>query len=143
MSFIYTRTVHLADTDAAGVVYFAQVLAICHEAYEAYLAQAGVKLQIFVIPIIRSSADFLHPLRWGDRLFVRLSLQEQRDRSFELAYEICLKSDPQTRCVQARTCHVCIDPKSRAKIAIPSAIALALSALKSDLPQPSRDRQRS
>jgi len=129
MSFIYTRTVHLADTDAAGVVYFARILAICHEAYEVYLAQVGVELQTWTIPIVRSSADFFLPLWWGDRLLVRLSLQERRDRSFELAYEIVRESDPQTLCVKARTRHVCIDPKSRAKTALPSAIALALSAL--------------
>jgi len=34
MPFTYSRTVHFADTDAAGVVFFANFLAICHEAYE-------------------------------------------------------------------------------------------------------------
>jgi hypothetical protein len=40
MPFSYVRTVRLADTDAAGVVYFARTLSICHEAYEAALAAA-------------------------------------------------------------------------------------------------------
>ncbi|MDJ0549913.1 MAG: 1,4-dihydroxy-2-naphthoyl-CoA hydrolase, partial [Microcystis aeruginosa] len=30
----YERLIYLADTDAAGVVYFAHLLSICHEAYE-------------------------------------------------------------------------------------------------------------
>ncbi|MFS8118916.1 MAG: acyl-CoA thioesterase, partial [Microcoleus sp.] len=45
MSFSYTRTVRFQDTDAAGVVYFANVLAMCHEAYEASLAASGINLK--------------------------------------------------------------------------------------------------
>jgi 1,4-dihydroxy-2-naphthoyl-CoA hydrolase len=32
MPFSHHRTVRFADTDAAGVVFFARTLAICHEA---------------------------------------------------------------------------------------------------------------
>jgi 1,4-dihydroxy-2-naphthoyl-CoA hydrolase len=47
MAFIYSRTIHFQETDAAGVVYFANLLALCHEAYEASLAEAGVDLRQF------------------------------------------------------------------------------------------------
>jgi len=36
MTFAYDRKIHFADTDSAGVVYFARLLSICHEAYEHY-----------------------------------------------------------------------------------------------------------
>lgn len=42
MAYAYRRTIHLADTDAAGVVYFAQLLHICHEAYEICLIGNGM-----------------------------------------------------------------------------------------------------
>ena len=64
MGFRYERTVRLADTDAAGVVYFARVLSICHEAYEASLAAAGVPLASWIrkgtiaLPIVHAHADF-------------------------------------------------------------------------------------
>ncbi|MBD2021122.1 1,4-dihydroxy-2-naphthoyl-CoA hydrolase, partial [Leptolyngbya sp. FACHB-36] len=45
MPFVYSRTVRFSDTDAAGVVYFASALSICHEAYEASLAAVGVDLR--------------------------------------------------------------------------------------------------
>lgn len=67
MSFIYTRTVRFGDTDAAGVVYFANVLAICHEAYESSLAASGIDLKAFfsqgviAIPIVHASIDFCVP----------------------------------------------------------------------------------
>ena len=47
MSFYYTRIVHLQDTDAAGVVYFVNVLAMCHEAYEASLVAFDINLKVF------------------------------------------------------------------------------------------------
>jgi 1,4-dihydroxy-2-naphthoyl-CoA hydrolase len=64
MPFTYLRTVHFQDTDAAGVVYFANVLAMCHEAYEASLAASGINLKAFfsnpevAFPIIHASVDF-------------------------------------------------------------------------------------
>ena len=42
--FDYRRRIYLGDTDAAGVVYFAKGLEICHEAYEESLAKAGINL---------------------------------------------------------------------------------------------------
>ena len=44
MTFTYSRQIYLSDTDAAGVVYFAKGLEICHQAYEESLAEAGISL---------------------------------------------------------------------------------------------------
>ena len=45
MPFVYRRTIRFADTDAAGVVFFPNYLAICHEAYEESLADDGIELK--------------------------------------------------------------------------------------------------
>ncbi|HEY1765790.1 MAG TPA: acyl-CoA thioesterase, partial [Opitutaceae bacterium] len=61
----HSRTVHFADTDAAGVVYFANYLSICHEAYEEALGSAGMALAAFfskegvVVPIAKCEAEYL------------------------------------------------------------------------------------
>jgi len=47
MAFVYQRTIHFPDTDAAGVVFFPNYLAICHEAYEEALAAAGINVRAF------------------------------------------------------------------------------------------------
>ena len=79
MPFTYTRTVRFQDTDAAGVVYFANVLAMCHEAYEASLAASGINLKAFfsnpevAFPIIHASVDFYRPMFAGDRLMIHLT----------------------------------------------------------------------
>jgi 1,4-dihydroxy-2-naphthoyl-CoA hydrolase len=130
MPFQYTRTIRFADTDAAGVVFFANLLAICHEAYEESLASAGIDpASLFregplVIPIIASEASFLRPLSVGDRVRVSVAPSPLGDDSFEIRFVIA-KSGPrgEKAAVRARTEHVCIDAKTRARRALPAAIA--------------------
>src|SRR4028118_1740717 len=94
MPFTYTRTVHFQDTDAAGVVYFANVLAMCHEAYEASLATSGISLKSFfndptvAIPIVHASVDFLRPLFCGDQLLIQVIPKSITDSKFEIDYQL-------------------------------------------------------
>lgn len=48
MPFVYHRTIRFQDTDSAGVVYFANTLAMCHEAYEESLMASGIQVQKFL-----------------------------------------------------------------------------------------------
>jgi len=95
MSFTYERTIRLADTDAAGVVFFAKTLALCHEAYEAALDAAGCPVADFLgresdtlIPIAKVSADYLRPLFCGDRIRITLRPTRLSEDSFAIDYEI-------------------------------------------------------
>ena len=94
MPFVYERTVRLADTDAAGVVFFARTLSICHEAYEAALAAGGIDLNVLlgangiVVPIARSEADYIRPLLPGDKLHVSVVAKLTSETRSSLRYEI-------------------------------------------------------
>lgn len=124
MPFIYTHTVRFQDTDAAGVVYFANVLAMCHGAYEESLAASGINLRSFftnstvAIPIVHASVDFFRPLFCGDKIFIHLTPQYMGDNYFEIAYQI-LAADEQ-HVAKAITEHVCINPTSRNREELPS-----------------------
>lgn len=78
LGYIYQRTIHLRDTDAAGVVYFANILHLCHEAYEACLTEQGFMWQALLeqgdlaIPIVHGEISCLKPIHWGDRLSINL-----------------------------------------------------------------------
>ena len=129
MSFTYSRTICFQDTDAAGVVYFANVLAICHEAYEASLAAAGIDLKSFfsnrelAIPIVHASVDFFRPMFCGDLLTVQLVPKALNDNSFEIAYEIAPAPTPESRqLARALTRHVCINPASRSRESLPESM---------------------
>ncbi|MBD2301862.1 thioesterase family protein [Nostoc sp. FACHB-190] len=118
MSFIYHRTVRFADTDAAGVVYFANVLSICHEAYEASLNASGMNLKAFftkpsvAFPIVHANVDFFRPMYCGDELNISLIPQKLSADKFEIAYEITIAD---VLVAKAITRHVCIDVNSRTK----------------------------
>jgi len=129
MAFTYPRTVHFADTDAAGVVYFANYLAICHEAYEEALGAAGMELGAFfadtglVVPIVRSEADYLRPVKTGDRLRVAVAPSALSENSFEIRFEIVRLGRPEKLAGRLRTEHVCIDARTRDRRALPPALA--------------------
>lgn len=133
MSFTYNRTVHFRDTDAAGVVYFANVLSMCHEAYEASLAVSGINLKLFftqptvAIPIVHASVDFFRPMFCGDELQIHLTPQKLRDTKFEISYHIIAASSSEQPLAQAITRHVCINPTTRTKTQLPEGIIKWLS----------------
>lgn len=125
MAFVYQRIVRFQDTDAAGVVYFTNILAICHEAYEASLAASGIDLKQFfspvgvVIPLTHAEADFFQPLFCGDRLNINLTPLEPNNNEFEVLYTMWNMDKPGRLLSQAKTRHVCIDPATRTRTDLP------------------------
>ncbi|MGB3695490.1 MAG: thioesterase family protein [Spirulinaceae cyanobacterium] len=121
------RTVRLSDTDAAGVVYFANALVMCHEAYEESLLNAGINFQELVkssttvLPIVHSSVDFFLPMFCGDRLLIQLTPQLLKESEFEVAYQI-FPTEAEKPAVKAITRHVCINPSSRRRTPLPEKI---------------------
>ncbi|PSP16397.1 MAG: 1,4-dihydroxy-2-naphthoyl-CoA hydrolase [Cyanobacteria bacterium QS_8_64_29] len=128
MGFRYERTVRLADTDAAGVVYFARVLSMCHEAYEASLEAAGVPLASWIregtiaLPIVHAHADFYRPLSCGDQLAIALAPQPLGDSEFAVAYELTGQEPTGPKLAEATTRHACIQPQQRQRIPLPVAL---------------------
>lgn len=115
---IYQHTIRLEDTDAAGVVYFARLLSMCHYAYEAAIAQAGIQLgQVLAqselaIPIVEAQIRFLAPLYLGDEVTIKVLPRTIEASQFQVNYTIYkLGSDRPVS--QASTHHVCINPKTR------------------------------
>lgn len=127
MAFTYTRTVRFKDTDAAGVVYFANVLTMCHEACEESLASSGIDVRAFfsnssvVIPIVHASVDFLRPMFCGDQLLINLITKQRSHNEYEIGYQI-LESAADKVVAKAITRHVCIEPVSRTRKELPSEI---------------------
>ena len=138
MPFTHHRTVRFQDTDAAGVVYFANVLAMCHEAYEASLAASGIHLQLFfrnpdlAIPITHARVDFRHPMFCGDALLIHLTPQKRSEHQFEIAYQLVADSPSGQTLARAITRHVCIEPSARTKVHLPASILQWLSCWSGD-----------
>jgi 1,4-dihydroxy-2-naphthoyl-CoA hydrolase len=134
MPFAYSRTVHFPDTDAAGVVFFARYLSICHEAYEEALAAAGVPLATFfadhgvVVPIAKSEASYLRPLICGDKLRIEITPRLLTENSYALDYVIWKLGTVEKRAAVVRTEHVCISSKTRDRMPLPANLAAWVKA---------------
>ncbi len=138
MSFLYQRTIRLQDTDAAGVVYFANLLSICHEAYEAALAAAGVDLRAFfqgnlAIPIVHAEIDYFQPLFCGETYQISViptvlnPLPERPLDKFKIQYDLRQAEQLVSR---ASTVHLCIDVASRSRQPLPADIQRWLNPVK-------------
>lgn len=128
MTFIYSRTVRFQDTDAAGVVYFANTLTMCHEAYEESLIAAGIEVWKFfsssaiALPIVHAEADYRHPAFCGDRHEIRLTPALTASHEFEIRYAIYAADDPERLISRALTRHVCVNPVSRERQPLPQQV---------------------
>jgi 1,4-dihydroxy-2-naphthoyl-CoA hydrolase len=134
MPFSYARTVRFADTDAAGVVFFANYLAFCHEAYEESLAASGIELNTFftstgvVVPISKSEAEYLRPLHPGSKLRITVTPQPISENSFAIRYEIFRLHPAEKLAARLRTEHVATSPAKRERVALPPALAAWVNA---------------
>lgn len=130
--FTFDYTLRLHDTDAAGVVYFANLLRIAHEAYEAYLASRGVSIRralddrTLALPIVHAEADFRAPVKLGDRLAVHLTIAEVGSRSFTSRYAF-LTGDG-ALAAEARLVHAVLDPESGRATTLPDDLAAILKS---------------
>ncbi|MFA5056963.1 MAG: thioesterase family protein [Opitutaceae bacterium] len=129
MVFVYHRTIRFADTDAAGVVFFPNYLAICHEAYEESLASVGMELKTFfsehgvMVPISKSQAEYLRPLVCGDKVGVTLTATPLGADSYAIDYAMHRLGRPEKLAARVHTEHVCISSRSRVRQALPPALA--------------------
>lgn len=129
MSFSQRYPVRFRDTDAAGVVYFAHGLALCHAAYEDSLGAVGLDLPLFfspaaplAYPIIHTTMDYHRPLHCGDWVVITLHPRRRDESSFEIAYHLSLETSPPRAVADALTRHVCIDSQTRRRHPLPTEI---------------------
>jgi 1,4-dihydroxy-2-naphthoyl-CoA hydrolase len=145
MPFTYNRTVRFSDTDAAGVVYFANVLSICHEAYEVSLEASGINIKDFfsntsvAFPIVHADVDFFRPMFCGDKLIISLIPQKIGVDKFEIAYEIVVDD---VMLAKAVTRHVCIEVSSRNKTELSGEVMQWLETNRRDAESAERRRSR-
>lgn len=131
VAFSLTHTIRFHQTDAAGVMYFAQGLVICHSTYEASLEAAGLDLGVFfgggevACPIVHTTMDYHRPLRCGDQVTVHLTPTPLDQTSFEVSYRL-YGPDPAQVMATAITRHVCIHSQQRRRLALPAELEIWL-----------------
>ncbi|MFH2054494.1 MAG: thioesterase family protein [bacterium] len=126
---IHKRRVALADTDAAGLLYFVSQLQYAHEAYELLMVEIGLPLrqiiasESFLLPLVHLESDYLARLEVGDEIEVRTAVEKIGETSFVLSHQL-FKADSLVG--EAETVHVALDKRSRGKVSLPDRLRQGL-----------------
>ena len=129
---ITRTTVVMADTDAAGVVYFSRVFDIAHRCYEEMMAERGLPLQEvlatgrYALPIVAAGAEIGSPIRLGDRLDVELEVAEIGYRSYRLTFQLRGSATPDRVGASVTTSHVAVDISTGRAMPLPDEVVAAL-----------------
>jgi 1,4-dihydroxy-2-naphthoyl-CoA hydrolase len=133
--YIYNTKIRLFHTDAANLIFFSNLFNIAYECYEEFLERSGfgvkkiLKDNDFHIPVVHAEADYFKPLRIGDKVEIRLSLNSSGKSSFTLDFVLFNESGEKT--ARVRTINVVIETKSSKPIKIPSKLLKILNSLNS------------
>ncbi len=132
--FTYKTKIRLHDTDAAGIIFFANQFKIIHDAYEDLLEKFGWSFKKmlqgtdYFLPIVHAESDYKVPVFVGDKIAITVKVGHIGTTSF--SFEYTLKRG-KTLVGTAQTVHVTINQKTRKKISLPRAMRSALKKLQS------------
>lgn len=125
------KVLFLHESDATGVLYFAEAFKIAQETFEEFLSTVGkswgeyLKEGDLLLPIVHAEGDYFAPVQVGDALHLFLSLEKMGTTSFTLR---CRFEEAATSKLLGTTSivHVVIDRKAWKPMAIPEFIKDAL-----------------
>lgn len=129
----YEHTVHVRfyEIDRAGIAFFGRVFEYCHQAFEELLAEIVGDLETFfqtspwMMPLVRSEADFMAPMRLGDTLLIRVEVERVGAKSVTFAYTLT-GQDGVLR-ARARLVHVVTDRATFRGTPVPAALREGLA----------------
>jgi len=120
------RPVRFQDVDAAGIIFFARVFEYFHDAFVTKLDQIGLGLPALLrdgawkMPIVHAEADYLGPMRFGDRVVVEVVRSEIGEKSVMIGYRI--RSPEGRPLAVGHAVHVCVDAKTFRSTSVPAEV---------------------
>src|SRR5881394_2027314 len=129
-AFEHKLRVRFQHTDPAGIVFFANILVYCHEAFEEFMRAGGVPLEEFIfkreqsLPLGHAEATFKRPFRAGQLVTIKLSVGRIGERSFRLEYD--LFGEEGEHLATAATVHVSVDRATGRSIGLAPAVRAIL-----------------
>jgi len=130
-TFIFPVRVYYEDTDAGGVVYYANYLKFLERARTEWLRAAGFEQPELlrdhnVIFVVRSVAiEYLRPAQFNDELTVTVRMKKLGRSTIEVFQTV----ERDARLVEASVKIVCVDGVSFKPVSIPAPIKQQLESL--------------
>lgn len=119
----YRTQIRLHDTDAAGLLFFANQFKILHDAYESLLQKIGFGFEVmlrdktYFLPIVHAESDYKAPLFVADGIVINVRIANIGVTSFTFDYTVT--HDKGHIVGTGKTVHVTMDKKTQRKIPIP------------------------
>ena len=128
--FSFPIRVYIEDTDAGGIVFYANYLRYMERARTEWLRACGIELdqlqneqrRMFVVRSVK--IDYLSPGRYNDQLISTASLSTLKSASLTLEQSV-MRGD--TVLTQSTVALVCVDVDKLAACAIPTEIREAIN----------------
>jgi acyl-CoA thioester hydrolase len=130
MAFVWPVRVYWEDTDAGGVVYYANYLKFMERARSEWLRAFGFEQDVLrdesgiVFVVRRVGIDYLSPARFNEQLEVSVALHEAGRASLSVRQELMRGS---TRLAEAVVTLACVDAIRFKPVKIPEPILQALA----------------
>jgi 1,4-dihydroxy-2-naphthoyl-CoA hydrolase len=126
-----TVKVRFFDCDPAGIMFYARLFDLCHAAYEELIDGMSLSEDFwsnatYAVPITRTEARYLKPIRYGSEIVVSLEIRALTESSYDVHYT-CRSSEGVT-CAKAQTSHVVVDKTTFQRRPMPAELAVALAA---------------
>jgi len=123
-NFSMPQRVYIEDTDAGGIVFYANYLAYMERARTEWLRSLGIELnewqyehrRLFVVKSVQ--VDFIHPARFNDQLNVHANLLTHKFASLSLDQPVTRGKDTLVN-AQVRLASVDADTLKPCKIPLP------------------------
>jgi 1,4-dihydroxy-2-naphthoyl-CoA hydrolase len=115
--------IKLPDTDAAGILFYANYFKLAHDVYESFMDDIGYSLRYVLqegdvlLLIAHAESDYKSSFHIGDKYEVHLKVEKMGRTSFVLAYRFYNGSGELN--ASLKTVHVAVDKKSQEPVALP------------------------
>lgn len=129
MAHEHASTVRFQDVDAAGIVFFARVFDLFHDAFVAALRDGGVRLEDVLrarewgAPLVHAEADYARPLAFADEIVTEVTLDSVGGTSITVRH-VVRRGD--VVCASGLTKHVFIDRATGRPRPVPAEVVAAL-----------------
>lgn len=134
-AFAIETSVRFQDVDAAGIIFYPRALELCHDAYVAFLEHAGTPLHEvlkgpWLAPVRHAEADYLKPLRFGDRVEIALVAAHfepmPTPTEVVLGFRIARVPDGEVAILE-QTIHTFVERTTFQRTSVPEALRKALA----------------
>jgi acyl-CoA thioester hydrolase len=126
--FEWPIRVYYEDTDAQGVVYYANYFRFLERARTEWLRKLGVNQQhtldvdrrIFVV--VKTDAEFLKSARFNDELIVTASLESLTRATFTIRQDIFLDNEQRDHCVSSTVTAAYLNADTHKPVRVPATL---------------------